>query len=324
MKILVTGGAGFIGSNFIELVLEQRPDNKVVCLDALTYAGNLDNLKPFEGRRFTFIQGSIASRVSVEKALTGFGPADAIVNFAAESHVDRSIDGAAEFVRTNVEGTLILLEEARKRCVGTFLQISTDEVYGALGDAVETDKAGKFVETMPLRPNNPYSATKAAADMMVLAFAHTYGMKVVITRSSNNYGPRQYPEKLIPLLISNAIANKEIPVYGDGLQIRDWLHVKDNCYGILYALEEGKSGEVYNLGGGNEWTNISIVNKVLEILGKPGSLIKFVKDRPGHDRRYAIDFTKAADDLGWTPYIKFEEGLKKTVEWYREHLELAD
>lgn len=316
MKLLVTGGAGFIGSNFIELVLRNRREYVIVCLDALTYAGNLDNLQNVESdaslsRRFKFIKGSISSREDVERAFMAVGECDGIVNFAAESHVDRSIDGAAPFVRTNVEGTLVLLEEARKAGVRTFLQVSTDEVYGSLG------KDGYFHEQLPLHPNNPYSVTKAAADLMVLAFAHTHGMNVRITRSSNNYGPRQYPEKLIPLLISNAAEGKEIPVYGDGLQVRDWLHVFDNCHGILAALEKGKAGEVYNLGGGNEVANIDIVKNVLKLLKRPESLIRHVQDRPGHDRRYAIDFTKAMRELEWEPQTPFDQGLQETIDWYR-------
>lgn len=316
MKFLVTGGAGFIGSNFIEIVLRNRPDYEIVCLDALTYAGNLENLEHVEmdpalGKRFRFVKGDIFSREDVERAVSALGKPDAIVNFAAESHVDRSIDGAIPFVKTNIEGTLVLLEAARKHAVTRFLQVSTDEVYGSLGDE------GAFHEDLPLHPNNPYSVTKASADMMVLAFAHTYGMDVVVTRSSNNYGPRQYPEKLIPLLISNAIEGKEIPVYGDGLQIRDWLHVYDNCRGVLAALESGKPGEIYNLGGGNERTNISVVKDVLKILGRPESLIRFVKDRPGHDRRYAIDFSKAIRTLEWNPQTSFEAGLREAVDWYQ-------
>ena len=313
MKLLVTGGCGFIGSNFIELALRNRPDFEIVCLDAFTYAGNLENLENIEfdpdlSRRFRLVKGSIACREDVVKALKALGSVDAIVNFAAESHVDRSIDGAVPFVRANVEGALVLLEEARKLGSVKFLQVSTDEVYGSLG------ADGFFREDLPLHPNNPYSVTKAAADMMALAFAHTYGQKVLITRSSNNYGPRQYPEKLIPLLISNVLDNKEIPVYGDGKQIRDWLHVFDNCRGILAVLENGTPGQIYNLGGGNEIENIDLVKRILDILGAPHTLIRYVQDRPGHDRRYAIDCGKAS--VFWKPTIPFGTGLQETVDWY--------
>jgi dTDP-glucose 4,6-dehydratase len=315
LKILVTGGCGFIGSNFIELVLRSHPHYEIVCLDALTYAGNLENLANVEldgelSKRFRLVKGSISSREDVVRAMKSLGKPDAVINFAAESHVDRSLDGALPFVRTNVEGTLVLLEESRRAGVGRFLQVSTDEVYGSLGPG------GTFREESPLHPNNPYSVTKAAADMMVMAFAHTYGMNVVITRSSNNYGPRQYPEKLIPLLILNAIEELPIPVYGDGLQIRDWLHVFDNCRGILAALELGRPGQIYNLGGGNEVENLNVVRMVLARLRRPDSLIRHVPDRPGHDRRYAVDCSKSTRDLGWRPTIKFSDGLGETVDWY--------
>jgi dTDP-glucose 4,6-dehydratase len=313
LKLLVTGGCGFIGSNFVELVLRSRPDYEIVCLDALTYAGNLENIQNIEldfslSKRFRFVKGSITSREDVDRALKALGKADVIVNFAAESHVDRSIDGAVPFVRANVEGALVLLEEARKNGIEKVLQVSTDEVYGSLGPD------GFFREEMALHPNNPYSVTKAAADMMAMAFAHTYGMKVLVTRSSNNYGPRQYPEKLIPLLISNAIEGKEIPVYGDGKQIRDWLHVFDNCRGILAVLESGTPGQAYNLGGGNEVENIDLVKRILDMLHKPHSLIRHVQDRPGHDRRYAIDYGKAS--VFWKPITPFDKGLQETVDWY--------
>jgi dTDP-glucose 4,6-dehydratase len=254
------------------------------------------------------VKGSIVDPVLVDGVMkAGF---DAVVNFAAESHVDRSIMGAMEFVNTNVQGTAVLLEAAKRHGVKRFLQVSTDEVYGSL--AAE----GSFREDTPLHPNNPYSATKAAADHLALAYHHTFDMNVVITRSSNNYGPYQFPEKFIPLLIANALEDKPIPVYGDGLQVRDWLHVEDNCLGILAALEKGGSGEVYNLGGGNERTNISVVKEILALLKKPESLIQFVKDRPGHDRRYAIDASKAARELAWKPRVTFLDGLKRTVDWY--------
>lgn len=310
----MTGGAGFIGSNFIRTVLNTRPDSEIVCLDVLSYAGNLQNLQGplFDSscqKRFRFIKGSIDIRSDIDRAIAAIGKPDALINFAAESHVDRSIDSAAEFVDTNVGGTLALLERARKYGVEKFLQVSTDEVYGSLGSA------GSFHENLPLKPNNPYSATKAAADMMVLAFAHTYGMKVLITRSSNNYGPRQFPEKLIPVIITNALENRPIPVYGDGKQVRDWLHVADNCRGILGVLENGVAGEVYNLGGGNEVENLDLVKTILDILGKPHSLIKHVTDRLGHDRRYAINCEKVSPF--WKPSIPFKDGIKETVEWYQ-------
>lgn len=307
MKLLVTGGSGFIGSNFIRLILRERPEWRIVNLDALTYAGNPDNLKDIEkDPRYRFVKGSIVDSQSVNGIMAnGF-----VVNFAAESHVDRSIMGAEEFVRTNVQGTATLLEAAKRYGCRRFLQVSTDEVYGSL------PAEGSFREDTPLHPNNPYSATKAAADHLALAYHHTFGMNVVITRSSNNYGPFQFPEKFIPLLIANALEDKPIPVYGDGLQVRDWLYVEDNCRGILEALEQGGSGEVYNLGGGNERTNLSVVRDVLALLKKPESLIRFVKDRPGHDRRYAIDASKAAAQIAWKPETPFANGLKRTVDWY--------
>jgi dTDP-glucose 4,6-dehydratase len=320
VKFLVTGGAGFIGSNFIELTLRNRPRYEIVCLDALTYAGNLANLKNVESdpnlaKRYRFVKGSIEDREAVEKEMVDHGVPDAIVNFAAESHVDRSLEGAVRFVRTNVEGTLVLLECAKKGGVKRFLQISTDEVYGSLGEE------GAFYESTPLHPNNPYAVTKASADLMTLAFRHTHKLETIITRSSNNYGPRQYPEKLIPLLIANALEGKEIPVYGDGMQVRDWLHVYDNARGILAALENGRPGEIYNLGGGNERPNIEVVTRILKILGKPESLIRHVQDRPGHDRRYSIDFSKALNELDWSPRTPFDQGLQETADWYQANKE---
>jgi len=312
MRLLVTGGCGFIGSNFIRMILRERPDWVVVNLDALTYAGNLENLADLKHDiRHTFMKGSVVDPQFVDLVMNqGF---DAVVNFAAESHVDRSIMGAAEFVRTNVQGTASLLEAAKLYGCRRFLQVSTDEVYGSL------PAEGSFREDTPLHPNNPYSATKAAADHLVLAYHHTFGMDVVVTRSSNNYGPFQFPEKFIPLLIANALEDRPIPVYGDGLQVRDWLYVEDNCNGILAALEKGGSGEVYNLGGGNERTNLSVVKEILALLKKPESLIQFVKDRPGHDRRYAIDADKALLALGWMAPTKFESGVDKTVRWYLDN-----
>ena len=312
MKILVTGGCGFIGSHLIRLVLRSRRDVRVTNLDALTYAGNPENLRDVEKeRRYAFVHGSIVDPDFLERtAGEGF---DAVVNFAAESHVDRSLQGPVEFVRTNVQGTLHLLEAAKRHGVKRFLQVSTDEVYGSL------PPEGAFTETTPLHPNNPYASTKAGADLMVRAYVHTFGLEAVITRSSNNYGPQQYPEKFIPLFVTNALEGRGCPLYGDGMHVRDWLHVEDNCRGILAALEKGKPGEVYNLGGGNERPNLETARAILEILDRPESLLQFVKDRPGHDRRYAIDCTKARRDLGWTPEVPFDRGLRETVEWYRAH-----
>lgn len=310
MKLLVTGGCGFIGSNFVRQVLGARKDWTIVNLDALTYAGNPENLSDLENdSRYTFKRGSITDGALVDELVQS--GVDAVVNFAAESHVDRSLYGPTEFVQTNLQGTVTLLEAAKRHRVQRFLQISTDEVYGSL------PPEGFFSETTPLHPNNPYSATKAAADMMVQAYAHTFQVPALITRSSNNYGPFQYPEKFIPLFASNALDGKKVPLYGDGMHIRDWLHVEDNCRGILAALEKGKVGEVYNLGGGNERPNLVVARAILKHVGAPESLIEFVKDRPGHDRRYAIDCRKAKKQLGWSPKVKFEAGLKKTLDWYR-------
>jgi len=312
MKLLVTGGCGFIGSNFVRVVLAARKSARIVNLDALTYAGNPENLRDLEkDPRYEFVRASIVDEDRVDAlARRGF---DAIVNFAAESHVDRSLYGPQEFVRTNVQGTVTLLEAAKRHGIPRFLQVSTDEVYGSL------PPEGMFTESTPLHPNNPYSSTKAAADLMVQAYAHTFGADALITRSSNNYGPYQYPEKFIPLFISNAIEGRACPLYGDGMHIRDWLHVEDNVRGILAALEKGKAGEGYNLGGGNERPNLVTARTILKLLGKPESLLEFVKDRPGHDRRYAIDCRKARRDLGWTPRVKFEKGLRDTVRWYLDH-----
>lgn len=312
MKILITGGAGFIGSNFIRFLVRERPVIGVVNLDKLTYAGNLENLEGLEelaGTNYRFVRGDIADPKIMEEIWTA-NSIDTVINFAAESHVDRSIESAEDFIRTNVTGTLTLLETARKRGVKRFLQISTDEVYGSLGPT------GKFVETTPLSPRSPYSASKAGADLLSLAFFETYKLPVLITRCSNNYGPYQFPEKLIPLMISNALEDKPLPVYGDGLQVRDWIHVEDHCRALLLVLEKGTPGEVYNVGGGNEWTNIEIVKLILETLGKPDSLIKHVADRPGHDRRYAIDFTRIERELGWRPRVNFAQGIKDTINWY--------
>lgn len=308
-KLLVTGGAGFIGSNFIHYMLEKYKDYKIICLDVLTYAGNLENLKSVEDHpNYTFVKGNIVNRELVEK-IVGSG-VDYIINFAAESHVDRSIENPGVFVETNIMGTQVLLDAAKKYGIKKYLQVSTDEVYGSLG------KTGLFTELTPLAPNSPYSASKASADLMVRAYYKTYGLPVNITRCSNNYGPYQFPEKLIPLMIANALADKSLPIYGDGMQIRDWLHVKDHCRAIDIVLHRGANGEVYNIGGNNEKANIEIVKLILEKLGKPVSLIKHVEDRPGHDRRYAIDSSKIKNELGWEPEYTFERGIEETIQWY--------
>lgn len=313
MKILMTGGCGFIGSNFIRWALKTHPDLAITNLDALTYAGNLENLKGLERHpRYAFVRGSVTDAALVDRLSDGV---DAILNFAAESHVDRSLYAPIDFVRSNVEGTLVLLEAARKHKVAKFLQVSTDEVYGSL------PPEGFFTETTPLAPSSAYSASKAGADLLVLAYHRTHGLPVVITRSSNNYGPYQYPEKFIPLFISNAIEGKPCPMYGDGMYVRDWLHVEDNCRGLWLALEKGRVAEVYNIGGGNERPNLEVAKQILAALGKPESLITFVKDRPGHDRRYALDSRKARTELGWAPQVKFEVGLRETVRWYQENAE---
>ncbi len=314
MKLLVTGGAGFIGSNFARYILANHPDDSVVNLDALTYAGNLENLADVQDNpRYTFIHGDITSHRDISKAFREH-PIDVIVNFAAESHVDRSLHmGPRAFIQTNILGTQLLLDAARKHKIQRFLQVSTDEVYGSLGPA------GAFTEETPLQPNNPYAATKAGADCMVRAATHSHGLDCVITRCSNNFGPYQFPEKLIPLMISTALEDKPLPVYGDGLHVRDWIYVADHCAGIDAALRKGKSGEVYNLGGNYDVPNIQIVKGILKILSKPESLITFVKDRPGHDRRYAMNSSKAQHELGWKPAHHFEDALKTTVEWYVGH-----
>jgi dTDP-glucose 4,6-dehydratase len=313
MNILVTGGAGFIGSQFVRTVFSESLSDQVTVLDALTYAGNPDNLKEFEKHpRYRFVHGSIGDAGLIEKTVID-GKIEAIVNFAAESHVDRSLSGGAVvFARTNFEGTVTLLEACKKLKVKRFLQVSTDEVYGSIDGTKHF-----FHELSPLHPNNPYSAAKAAADLMVQTYVHSFGLDAVITRSTNNYGPRQYPEKFIPVCVSKAIADKKCPIYGDGLQIRDWLHVEDNCRGILIALKKGQTGHIYNLGGMNERTNIEVVNKILGILGKPDSLIEYVEDRLGHDRRYAVAIDKARVELGWAPSVDFEWGLRNTVKWYQ-------
>ena len=313
MNLLITGGSGFIGSNLVRLVLTERPDWRIVNLDRLTYAGNAENLADLEGNpRYRFVRGDIANGELVAE-LIRTERIDAIMHLAAESHVDRSILSPAIFIETNVRGTQVLLEAARELGVKRFLHVSTDEVYGSLGPT------GLFTELTPLDPSSPYSASKAGSDLLALAYAHTFGMNVVVTRCSNNYGPFQFPEKLIPLMIANALRDKPLPVYGDGLNVRDWIHVEDHCRGLLAALEKGKAGQVYNFGASSERRNIEIVKGVLGLLGKPESLIEYVKDRPGHDRRYAIDATKASRELGWAPRYRFEDALAATVTWYREH-----
>ncbi len=310
MNILVTGGCGFIGSNFVRYMLEEHPEHSVINLDKLTYAGNLENLADVAGNsRYTFIKADICDRSAVDAVVKKFS-VEAIINFAAESHVDRSIVGPSIFIETNIGGTNVLLDVAKESGIQRFVQISTDEVYGSLGPT------GKFREDSQLHPNSPYSASKAAADLLALAYYHTFGLPVIITRCSNNYGPYQFPEKLIPLMIANALENKQLPVYGDGLNIRDWLYVRDHCTAIDLVLMKGKVGEVYNIGGENEWKNIDIVRLLLKIIEKSDSLITFVKDRLGHDRRYAIDASKIMNELGWKPIVTFEEGLAKTIKWY--------
>ena len=317
MKILVTGGCGFIGSNFIRYFLKSYPDYSLINVDKLTYAGNLENLSEIShSPRYYFIRGDIAEASRMEE-LIGKG-VDAIVNFAAESHVDRSIEDPSSFMKTNVFGTFVLLEGVRKvfpRQRIRFLHISTDEVYGSLGET------GAFTEETPLAPNSPYSASKTAADMLVRAYHRTYGLPVLTTRCSNNFGPYQFPEKLIPLMISNAIENKELPIYGDGMHIRDWIYVEDHCRALDAVLHHGREGEVYNIGGRSERPNLSVAQTILDRLGKPHSLLRFVGDRPGHDRRYAIDFSKIERELGWKPSVSFEEGIGLTVEWYQAHQE---
>ena len=311
MRLFVTGGLGFIGSNFVRHVLEQRPGWSVVNYDLVTYAGNPANLHDLDGTSgYRFVRGDIADRSAVAAALDG---CDAVVNFATESHVDRSILSAEPFVRTNVLGTMTLLDAARTRA-GRFLQVSTDEVYGAL----EPDDP-PFTETTPLDPTSPYAASKAAADHLALAYARTYGMDVVVTRCSNNYGPYQFPEKLIPLMITNACEGKPLPVYGDGRQVRDWIHVEDHCAGVLAALERGKAGEVYNFGGRSERPNLAIVQRIVELTGAPVSSITHVTDRPAHDRRYGVDPARAERELGWSARHSLDTGLAQTVAWYRAH-----
>ena len=312
-KLFITGGAGFIGSAFVRLLLNERPDFELINFDALTYAGNLDNLADLESDRHHFVRGDIAVRDDVLASLPE--NCDAIVNFAAESHVDRSIASAGEFLRTNIVGTQVLLDAARERNVRRFLQVSTDEVMGSLKDDEETF----FSEDSGFAPNSPYAASKASAEHFVRAAHHTFGLDTVITRCGNNYGPRQFPEKFLPLTISNAMNDAPIPLYGDGKNVRDWIYVDDHCRGILAALEKGASGGVYNIGARNERRNIEVLESLLEALAKPKSLIHFVKDRPGHDRRYAIDPSLAENELGWKPVETWQSGLAKTIRWYQEN-----
>ena len=325
-NVLVTGGAGFIGSNFVHYMLENS-DALIVNLDALTYAGNLENLEDVrDHKNYRFVKGDIRDKALVEQIFADYD-IDTVVNFAAESHVDRSIVEPEIFLTTNVIGTQVLLDAAKRHWnlapddkysreykEGVrYLQVSTDEVYGALG------KTGMFTETTPLSPNSPYSVSKASADMLVRAYNNTFGLPVVITRCSNNYGPYQFPEKLIPLMINNCMNDKQLPVYGDGMQIRDWLHVKDHCSAIATVLEKGRIGEVYNVGGNNEKANVNIVKLIISTMGKSEDLITYVKDRPGHDRRYAIDNTKITTELGWAPSYTFEKGIAETIEWFMNH-----
>jgi dTDP-glucose 4,6-dehydratase len=306
--VLVTGGAGFTGCNLVRYLRRERPGWTLVNLDKLTYAGNMESLKEVLDEH-VFVQGDIQDADLVER-LCRKHEIESILNLAAETHVDRSILDPGIFVQTNIVGTQALLEAARRAGVKTFVQVSTDEVYGSLG------AEGRFAESSPLRPSSPYSASKTAADLLALAYHHTFGLGVIVTRCSNNFGPYQFPEKLIPLMIANALDGKKLPIYGDGMQVRDWIHVDDHCAGLLAALERGKPGEVYNLGSDNERPNLHIVQALLRILRKPESMIEHVKDRPGHDRRYAIDARKARSELGWAPRIAFADGLQRTVEWY--------
>jgi dTDP-glucose 4,6-dehydratase len=309
LRLLVTGGAGFIGSNFVRAMLRSGAGYSVAVLDKLTYAGNLENLAGLENHpRFAFQRGDICDSELVGRILER--GIDAVLNFAAESHVDRSILDPTEFARTNVLGTLSVLESCRRHKVARYVQISTDEVYGSLGPR------GSFTEDSPLRPNSPYAASKAAADLIVRSYHHTYALPALITRCSNNYGPYQFPEKLIPLMVTNALEDRALPIYGDGLNVRDWIHVQDHCDALERILQCGRAGEIYNIGARREATNLEIVRSIVRILGKDDSLIAFVKDRPGHDRRYAIDPSKLENELGWKARVLFEDGIRQTVDWY--------
>ena len=317
-QIFVTGAAGFIGSAFVRMVLDEQPGFSIVNYDALTYAGNLENLAGLDEQRHRFIKGDICDREAVMAAMPG--GCEAVFNFAAESHVDRSITSADEFLRTNIIGTQVLLDAARAKGVRRFVQVSTDEVMGTLPDGSDE----YFTEESPLRPNSPYAASKAAAEMIVRAAQETFGVDAVITRCGNNYGPRQFPEKLIPLMIANAMNDEALPVYGDGRNVRDWIYVEDHCRAIWLAYEKGRGGEAYNIGARNERENIDVVRAILDALGKPHDLIKFVEDRPGHDRRYAIDPTKAETELEWAPRVQWEDGLANTIRWYQENQAWVD
>ncbi len=318
MKILVTGGAGFIGGNFVHYMLNKYPDYKILCLDKLTYAGNLETLKPvMDNPNFKFIKGDISDREFIYKLFSEEKP-DIVVNFAAESHVDRSIEDPGIFLKTNVIGTGVLMDACRKFGIKRYHQVSTDEVYGDL----PLDRPDLFfTEETPIHASSPYSASKASADLLVQAYYRTYKLPVTISRCSNNYGPYHFPEKLIPLIITRALADEELPVYGTGENVRDWLYVEDHCSAIDLILHKGIEGEVYNIGGHNERTNLQVVKTILKELGKPESLIRFVADRPGHDRRYAIDPTKIHNELGWLPATTFDEGIKKTIKWYLDNRE---
>ena len=307
MKLLVTGGAGFIGSCFIRHIFQKYPEYMIINLDALTYCGNLENLSDIKTPNYSFIKGNICDKKLVSEIVK---EVDCVINFAAETHVDNSINNPEIFIETNVKGTLNLLEAAKNAKTERFLQVSTDEVYGSLG------KEGYFYETSPLAPNSPYSASKAGADLLVRAYYETYGLPVLITRCSNNYGPYQYPEKLIPFFITKLLRGEKVPIYGDGLNVRDWLYVYDHCEAIDIVLHKGRVGEVYNIGGHNEKTNLEITKIILKEMGKDESYIDFVKDRPGHDRRYAIASDKINSELGWKPSVTFEEGIRKTIHWY--------
>jgi dTDP-glucose 4,6-dehydratase len=311
MKLVVTGGAGFIGSNFIRYILECHSRYSIRDLDKLTYSGNIHTLRDVEkNKRHTFVRGDIGDRRKAQEVLKGV---DAVVHFAAETHVDRSILDSTAFVKTNVLGTQRLLDAARHAGVKRFILVSTDEVYGS------APSGEKFTEESLIAPNSPYAASKAGADILARAYFRTYGFPVIITRCTNNYGPYQYPEKFIPLIITRALQGEKIPVYGDGMQIRDWIHVMDHCAGLDAVLHLGRDGEIYNLGAGNEWPNVDIARRILRLVGKPDSLLTYVQDRPGHDRRYALNSDKVEKELGWTPKITLEDGLKQTVEWYRSN-----
>ena len=312
MRLLITGGAGFIGSNFIRYLLQNQPADEIINFDKLTYAGNVDNLKDLEtNHHYSFVKGDICDSVAIERAIARAKGVDAIVNFAAETHVDRSIASAASFVQTDVYGTHVLLETVRKFKIARYVHISTDEVYGSTEGA-------SFTENSNLQPNSPYAASKAGGDLLVRAYGRTFGLPVLITRSSNNYGPYQYPEKIIPLFITNLLKGKKVPLYGDGLNIRDWLQVMDNCAALDLVLRRGEVGGIYNIGGGNERTNLEITKFIIKELGQTDAAIEWVKDRPGHDRRYSVACQKIRQ-LGWQPRVPFEAGLKQTITWYREN-----